>query len=443
MGTRVKIAPAGDIETAVTLLRSGRQAEAEPLLVRALEAAPDNPDALHFLGMLRHLQGRRLEATELVRRAVEQAPDYVDARNNLGNLLRLAGQRDEAEREYGRVVEARPDHLDAWANLGSLKRLRGDVDGALECFERVLTLDPSNRRARLNKANALRRAGRFTDAEAVYRQLLERAPEFTDTYVDLGQLLYRLGRHAEAADVYRRWLERAPEHPIASHMLAACGGVATPARASDDYVREAFDAFAAEFDEALEALRYQAPRLVVDALAAAAPGGGLRVLDAGCGTGLCGPLLRPLASHVTGIDLSPKMVERARELRIEGDERPVYDELVVAELTTWLEGRAAAFDAIVAADVLVYFGPLDEVFRAAAAALPPGGIFVFTTERQEQDASGEGFRLHPHGRYSHADGYLRDALAKAGFAAESLNEVRLRMELGEPVAGTLTVARQR
>src|SRR5690606_35079457 len=133
---------------------------------------------------------------------------------------------------------------------------------------------------------------------------------------------------------------------------------AAPARASDDYVRESFDAFAAEFDESLETLRYQAPRLVVDALAAARPDEGLRVLDAGCGTGLCGPLLRPLASHITGIDLSPGMIARARDRRMhEGGtaERPVYDELVVAELTSWLAHHPAQFDAVVAADVLVYF----------------------------------------------------------------------------------------
>ena len=38
-----------------------------------------------------------------------------------------------------------------------------------------------------------------------------------------------------------------------------------------------------------------------------------RILDAGCGTGLCGPLLRPLAARLVGVDLSEKMVELARD----------------------------------------------------------------------------------------------------------------------------------
>jgi SAM-dependent methyltransferase len=148
-----------------------------------------------------------------------------------------------------------------------------------------------------------------------------------------------------------------------------------PARASDAYVTSTFDAFAESFDAKLGKLQYRAPQLVADALARCAGEhcGHLVALDAGCGTGLCGPLIAPWVAHLTGVDLSAGMIERARG-------RGVYDELERAELTAYLERHPASFDLIVSADTLVYFGPLEQVLAAAAGALRPGGLLIFTAE---------------------------------------------------------------
>ena len=140
------------------------------------------------------------------------------------------------------------------------------------------------------------------------------------------------------------------------------------------------------------------------------PRAALDVLDAGCGTGWCGPLVRPYARRLTGVDLSPAMVQRA-------EDRQVYDELVVAELTEYFRGAAGRFDLIISADTLVYFGDLKEVLSAAADALRPGGFLVFTVERAGDDCpSVSGFHLQHHGRYCHAEEYIRTALRDAGLA---------------------------
>src|SRR5207244_1504398 len=132
-------------------------------------------------------------------------------------------------------------------------------------------------------------------------------------------------------------------NPIARHMLAACSGERVPARASDQFVQDTFDAFAEDFDEVLTQLAYQAPRLCAEAVAAELLGRkAAALLDAGCGTGLCGPLLRPLAERLCGVDLSPAMLSRAHE-------RKVYDALEQAELTGWLHQHPETFDVIVAA----------------------------------------------------------------------------------------------
>jgi predicted TPR repeat methyltransferase len=114
--------------------------------------------------------------------------------------------------------------------------------------------------------------------------------------------------------------------------------------------------------------------------------------------------------------------------------RNVYDELVRGELTAFLRGHPDAFDVIVSADTLVYFGALAEVAAAAAGALRPGGVLVFTVE-ELPDVDTDGlYAISPSGRYRHAHGYVERVLAEAGLRPEIV-PAELRLEAGEPVPG--------
>src|SRR5262249_33641635 len=185
-----------------------------------------------------------------------------------------------------------------------------------------------------------------------------------------------------------------------------------PPRAPDDYVREVFNRFAPTFDKQLESLGYLGPQLVVEAAASelGAPLSNLAVLDAGCGTGRCGAGIRPLARRLAGVDLSSEMLKRARE-------RGVYDELHEAELTEFLSRSPAAYDVVISADTLIYFGDLTTVIAATAGALRSGGRFVFTVEKADPDSAPHGFRLQSHGRYSHTDRHVCQAIERAGLEA--------------------------
>ena len=232
-------------------------------------------------------------------------------------------------------------------------------------------------------------------------------------------------------------MKNEPDDPIPRHMLAATTGRNAPPKASDDFVRKTFDHFAENFDKQLKRLAYRAPELIAEAIAKelGTPKGEMDILDGGCGTGLCGPWLRPYARRLTGIDLSPGMIEKARE-------RGGYDQLVQAELTDFMSRSTGAYDLIVSADTLVYFGELNSVFQAAAKALRPHGYFVFTLEKAADVDGQSGFFLHLFGRYCHGENYVRAGLSEAGFAVRSLATVIPRMEVGKPVESILTVARK-
>lgn len=417
--------------------RAGRLREAEPLYAVVLAEAPDHPDALHFLGVLRHRQGASGEGVALIRRSLALAPDNADAHNNLGNLLFEQGKIEDAVAAYRRVVELRPGSADAHHNLGVALRAIGKAAEAEAALEQAIALEPQKALFHYSLGMLWLRLGRAEDALPVLEVALALDPTLTQAHLGRVRAFRLLGTSSQAAvDALDEWLAQEPDNAVARHYRAAYSGQAVPARASDDYVRSMFEKYATSFDSHLEHLGYRAPQLLAAAVAGVVgePRGALDILDAGCGTGLCGPLLRPFARHLEGVDLAEAMLAKARE-------RDVYDALAAGELTAFIAARKNAYDVIVSADTLVYFGDLAAVAEAAAGALRRGGIIAFSLERLAAEGAGPGYRLEEHGRYSHAESYVRRALAAAGFAVIAIEPATPRKEGGAPVAGLVVVAR--
>lgn len=427
------------VAAGVALHRAGRVDDARAMYQRALEQDRDHPDALHFLGVAEHQRGRGKEALALFERALERAPEHPDIHSNLGNVLKLLGRVDDAEAAYREALSLQPDHTNALSNLGTVMRAYGRLEEAEALLRRAIAIRPDHVEARQNLGAVLGDQREFAEAVEQHREALRIDPRAVSSYRQLGRLYYAMGRIDLARDLYRQWVETHPDDPEARHLLTACGGASAPERAPDAYVRATFDRFATSFDSVLERLQYRAPELVLagvgEALGVGAPTASLDVLDAGCGTGLCGPLFRPLAKTLTGVDLSAKMLEHARA-------RAVYDALCEAELTAYLTAHPAAYDVVISADTLVYFGALDAVLHAAARATRAGGHVAFTVERSEEEQAPGGFQIHPHGRYSHTERYLRQVLGDAGLEPVSLRPVDLRKELGKWVPGWLVTARR-
>lgn len=420
-----------------TLHRRGLFPEAETVYRQILAAVPDQPEALHFLGVLMHQAGRHDDAVKLIQASLEIDPAYVDAHNNLGNVLKEQRQPQAAEAAYRRAIELKPDFADAHNNLAAVLADQERYEEAVAECRRAIELSPEMAEARIVMGSALAEQGHHADAVDEFLRAMAAKRFHAGAIENMAFSLLKLGRNAEAATLYRRWLTFEPDNPRPRHHLAACTGHDVPPRAPDDYVRTVFDRFSRTFDTRLAELKYCAPQLVVGALESemGPPQSQLDVLDAGCGTGLCAAGLRPFARRLAGVDLSPGMLAKARE-------RGGYDELVEAELTEFMSRAPGSFDVIASADTLVYFGDLRQVIVAAADALRPQGCLAFTVERAEPAAPAEGFRIDSHGRYSHTADHVRQALVAAGLDARPLEDVFLRMESGQQVRGWLAVGRR-
>lgn len=414
--------------------RNGLVAEAEMLYRRILAVRQDATDILHLLAGVCHQQQRPEEALELIDQVLALEPANADAHNNKGNMLEGLGRSGEAEACYRAALVANPDHAPAHNNLGVMLLAQLQADEAIDHYRRAVELAPEAADYRYNLGNALRKKGDLQEAVEAYKGALARNQHHSGAWQGLTRCYLLAERRDLAREAYEEWLKVETDNPGISFLLSACTGEGVPPRAPESFVSTMFDTLADSFDTHLAHLEYRAPELLCEALGTALghPDSALDILDAGCGTGLCGPLLKPFSRSLGGVDLSAGMLARAAA-------RNVYDDLRQGELTAFIGSHPGGYDAIVSADTLCYFGDLNPVFAASAAALRPSGYLAFTLE----DASdGEEPKLNVHGRYMHPWGYVVRELAENGFTVHSSATAVLRNEGGVPVAGHVVVARK-
>ena len=417
------------VTLAIVLQRDERLAEAQELYRRVFDEAPNHPRALHYAGVLAHQQGRRDEAIALIERSLALVPDQADWYSNLGIVLQSDGQLDAAIDAYNRAIAIDPSHANAHSNLGVLLRATGKPAEAEAAYRTAIRLNPDHIDAYTNLGILLDGLNRTEEAAACYCKVITLKPKHREARTLLALAHCALGQAGEAVNIFEQWLDEEPGDPIAVHMLAACSGRGVPTRASNEFVARTFDSFAASFESKLERLSYRAPALVAAMLedSGLEQSHRLEVLDAGCGTGLCGALVAPFARRLVGVDLSQGMLARAKE-------KNVYHALIKVELTDYLRDNSEGFDLIVSADTLVYFGDLEGVIAAFAGALRPNGLLVFTLEQAVGGSADVDYRLELHGRYSHSRAYVERLLTFSDLQTKII-QAQLRTEAGAPVSG--------
>jgi predicted TPR repeat methyltransferase len=411
-----------------------RYADALASFDRALTLQPRYAMALNNRGNALRNMGRMDEALASYGEALAVQPEYAEALCNRGAALQELGRHEEALDSFGAALSARRAYPEALHGAATSLLALGEAEQALEGFERALKLRPEYAEAWCARGSLLLHAQELDEALVSFQHALDVRADYARAQLGLANVLRALRRDADAVAAYEKALALGADPELVGYMLAALGAQQAPASSPAAYVQGLFDQYAGRFDRHLvEVLQYRTPALLADAvrrnaLQSVHAEPVLDVLDLGCGTGLCGALLRPMARTLEGVDLSPRMLERARDLGI-------YDALHCAEMTEFLRARPLGADLIVAADVFVYAGDLSAVFVAARGALRAGGQLAFSVEALEE---GE-FALRASGRYAHSEAYLRAMAAAHGFAVSVLEPCVLRKEDGADIAGLLAV----
>ena len=401
----------------------------------AAAADPANGEAWAALADAGGEAGRTDRMAACYRRAVALEPANRTWRLTLADALRKCGEFDAAHALYRVLAGERSDSATVRLGLAHCLAALGRQDEALEEFREAVALRPNDRDTVLALAEALAMAGDALAAVELLQPLARRHEDDAGVHHALGRCWLALREPAKALSALRHARDVADGDEAAPmERLIAALEAGEGADLSAAYVRALFDRYADRFDQDLGGkLGYAAPDHLRAAVGRVVPAAaGLRILDLGCGTGLAGVTFKPLAAHLAGVDLSPRMVEKARK-------RGLYDELCVGDVVQAMERTPGGWDLLVAADVLVYIGDLAPVFAAAARALPPGGHFAATVEHLPEGSALE-FALGITRRYAHTEAYVRRNAEEAGFALRLMESCAPRREKGVPVAGLLFVA---
>ncbi|MFL5077443.1 MAG: methyltransferase domain-containing protein [Microvirga sp.] len=289
---------------------------------------------------------------------------------------------------------------------------------------------------RFGHAEAAFADGDHQAAADLAAQVLELVPRFAPAHALLGRARLAMGERDAAIAALRLAVAIEPEDALGVGLdLARLGALAPEEAISQGYVRALFDDYAPRFDKHLiRNLAYRGPELIAAALRRACALRGRpfrfrRGLDLGCGTGLAARALEGRAAMVEGVDLSPRMLAKARKTHL-------YDRLHEGDLVGFLAGCGeASADLLVAVDVFVYMASLAPAFRAARRVLARDGLFAFSVQAHD----GDGFALGEDGRHAHGEAYLRRLAAECGFTVAFLEEASTRQERGEDVPGLVTV----
>jgi predicted TPR repeat methyltransferase len=289
---------------------------------------------------------------------------------------------------------------------------------------------------RFEFARDLQLKGDFAAAAELLLQATELAPNFAAAWFTLGEIRARLGEDAAAIAAFHQARRADPDdrHGASLHLMRL--GVEPLADMPQAYVQALFDQYAPRFEAALvDDLGYRGPSLLFKAVlsaraAAWKPAFFKHAIDLGCGTGLAAAAFARNVDRFIGIDLAPRMIERARLTSL-------YAELEVADMAEGLRGKPdASVDLILAADAIVYVPDLAPVLREAMRVLIPGGLFAFTVETHD----GEGVTIGKGLRYAHSAPYVRSQVAAAGFKLAQCEDLSARNEDNVPAPGLVVVA---
>lgn len=289
---------------------------------------------------------------------------------------------------------------------------------------------------RFEFARDLQLKGDLVAAADLLLQATELAPGFASAWFTLGEIREQLGQGDAAIEAFRKTREADPEdrHGAGLHLMRL--GAERVSAMPQAYVRALFDQYAPKFESALvDDLGYRGPALLFKAVlwvraVARKPAFFKRAIDLGCGTGLAAAAFSKNVDRFIGIDLSPRMIEKARLAGL-------YAELEVDDMLKGLCSKPeTSAELILAADAMVYVDDLMPVLAEAKRVLVPGGVFAFTTETHD----GEGVVLGEGLRYAHSADYVRASVEAVGLNLSQLEDRSARNEDNAPAPGLVAVA---
>ncbi len=431
--------------------KEGQLEEAEYVYNQILIASPQNARIQNDLGNVLQEMGRMEEASVCFRKAMVANANLDQAPYNLANVLSELGQIDEAIKFYRCAIKISPHFFEAHFNLGLVFESLENLDLASDCYRQVIEINPNFSKAHYKMAGIFQQWERVDEALVEYQRAVELDPNYGEAQYYFADLVKSQGDLEKAVTLSSQAfligegnnvseggvvLENFDKNGLKveaskiEFLTSALTGK-TPSTAPSDYVRNFFDEFSRRFERHLvENLQYKAPRLMRDTCDSILPNDCKfkNGVDLGCGTGLSGEAFISIVERLTGVDLSPNMIEKSKE-------KGIYDVLNECDILMFLTETKEAFDLFIAADVLIYLGDPIPLFEKIKKVAANEAIFVLSTESCDKGD----YHIRQTGRYAHNKSFIEEAASGLGFELLLRKSAELRKEKEQWVDGDIFV----
>ncbi len=323
-------------------------------------------------------------------------------------------------------------HPQCYEHLATAYFQINDKEKALTYFLRQLEVKPTAN-AYFNIGVLLTEKNRRREAIEYFKQAVHIEPLHLPAYLNLGVEYLKAENLTEAQYYYEQAARINPGDLEIQHILMALTQQKIPEKAPAEYLKNLFNQYASYYDKHLtESLRYRVPQQLHQMIYqhTKIEEAKWTTMDLGCGTGLCGELFKEFSKQLIGVDISPEMINSAKE-------KNIYDELIVADIEDALE-RYTELDLILAGDVFAYLGDLETIFAKARQKLKTGGLFAFSVEKTEKQP----YELQASIRYAHSRPYLENLIAKHNFETIQFQTTALRLQKEQPVEGFIVLIKK-
>jgi predicted TPR repeat methyltransferase len=389
----------------------------------------DQPLPLNIAGALNLEKDRPELAVDLFMRAIQIEPTYADAHSNLAHSLLKLERFELACEHYEIALTLSPRDADLHYQLGQAKRSLEHRKDALKQWQTALDIDPKHSKSIVAIGYLYTVDRQFEQAEEQFLKAIEIDPGSMGALRGLGYASKIAGRYKEAIVYLERALSLSRESSEAVEIRFMLSGLQGNSMdtAPRSYVADLFDGYAENFEEHLvKDLEYDTPKLLQAALSMVVTHipHFSAAIDLGCGTGLCGVAFRDIVGSIDGVDISKKMVERARE-------KGVYRNLWPGDVLDVLAAIEEKYQLVIAADVFIYIGNLELLFNKLKQRMMKDSYFTFSTEHS---ADGE-FALGKSLRYTHSRAYIERIANNAGFDLVHFETHNLRKENQQWITG--------
>lgn len=162
-----------DLVRGLRLQRMGNITEAERIYRDVLTRDPGNVDALRLLAGVALRAKQWSDAEVLLERALEIAPDFFQCWMDLGLARQEQDRTDDALEAFQRAIRLQPHRANPYAAVGTTNGMAGRHETAIEYFRKALELDKGHAVALAGLGHVLKTIGRVEEGIAAYRQCVQ------------------------------------------------------------------------------------------------------------------------------------------------------------------------------------------------------------------------------------------------------------------------------